>query len=187
MGKQIYLYWDETQDTFCPVQNQVNHQPEANPVQNLPGKVTKELGGKKAKAADVQKQMESWMKQHNKKKEKPMSKEEADALRKQKKLAGAAAGSFATGSFGSTFQSKIATPQETPPPPLPITASPGGSFYGNGPQNVPRGHGPDDTDMFKEEPLNQRPKQEFKSEQTKREFPKKEEPPDSDTDEYLDW
>ena len=21
--KQIYLYWDETQDTFCPVQNQV--------------------------------------------------------------------------------------------------------------------------------------------------------------------
>ena len=41
--------------------------------------------------------------------------------------------------------------------------------------------------MFKEEPLNQRPKQEFKSESTKREFPKREEPPDSDTDEYLDW
>ena len=39
------------------------------------------MGGKKAKAADVQKQMESWMKQNNKKKEKPMSKEEADALR----------------------------------------------------------------------------------------------------------
>ena len=39
------------------------------------------MGGKKAKAADVQKQMESWMKQHNKKKDKPMSKEEADALR----------------------------------------------------------------------------------------------------------
>ena len=39
------------------------------------------MGGKKAKAADVQKQMESWMKQNNKKKEKPMTKEEADALR----------------------------------------------------------------------------------------------------------
>ena len=39
------------------------------------------MGGKKAKAADVQKQMESWMKQNNKKKDKPMSKEEADALR----------------------------------------------------------------------------------------------------------
>ena len=47
----------------------------------MPGKATKEIGGKKAKAADVQKQMESWMKQHNKKKDKPMSKEEADALR----------------------------------------------------------------------------------------------------------
>jgi len=59
----------------------VNHQPEANPAQTLPGKATKVMGGKKAKAADVQKQMESWMKQNNKKKEKPMSKEEADALR----------------------------------------------------------------------------------------------------------
>ena len=59
----------------------MNHQPEANPAQTLPGKATKVMGGKKAKAADVQKQMESWMKQNNKKKEKPMSKEEADALR----------------------------------------------------------------------------------------------------------
>ena len=59
----------------------MNHQPEANPAQTLPGKATKVMGGKKAKAADVQKQMESWMKQNNKKKDKPMSKEEADALR----------------------------------------------------------------------------------------------------------
>ena len=94
--------------------------------------------------------------------------------RKQKKLAGAAAGSFATGSFGSTFQSKIATPQE--PPPLPLPAPPSGGPYS---QNRP--HDPDDTDMFKEEAP--RPKTEFKPEpkhETKQES-------DSDNDEYLDW
>lgn len=171
--KQIYLYWNETQDTFCPIQNQVNHQPEANPTQTLPGKATKLMGGKKAKAVDVQKQMESWMKLNNKKKEKPMSKEEADALRKQKKLAGAAAGSFATGSFGSTFQSKIATPQA--PPPLPLPAPP------SGPYSQDRPYDPDDTDMFKEEIP--RPKTEFKPE------PKREakQESDSDNDEHLDW
>ena len=35
--KQLYLYWDETQDTFVPVANQQNHQPVANPIQHLPG------------------------------------------------------------------------------------------------------------------------------------------------------
>lgn len=89
-------------------------------------------------------------------------------------MAGAAAGSFATGSFGSTFQSKIATPQE--PPPLPLPAPPSGGPYS---QNRP--HDPDDTDMFKEEAP--RPKTEFKPEP--KHEPKQES--DSDNDEYLDW
>jgi len=59
----------------------VNYVPVANPVQQLPGEVTKVESGKKAKAVDVQKQMESWMKSQKKTKNKPMSVEEADALR----------------------------------------------------------------------------------------------------------
>ena len=89
-------------------------------------------------------------------------------------MAGAAAGSFATGSFGSTFQSKIATPQE--PPPLPLPAPPSGGPYS---QNRP--HDPDDTDMFKEEAP--RPKTEFKPEPK----PEPKQESDSDNDEYLDW
>ena len=50
-------------------------------MQQLPGEVTKVESGKKAKASDIQKQMESWMKQQKKVKNKPISVEEADAIR----------------------------------------------------------------------------------------------------------
>ena len=57
------------------------------------------------------------MKQQKKTKNKPMSAEEANEIRKQKKLD--QAGKFTTGSFGSTFQSKSQqqNPLQPPPPP----------------------------------------------------------------------
>ena len=75
--------------------------------------------GKKTKAVDIQKQMESWMKQQKKTKNKPMSAEEANEIRKQKKLD--QVGKFAPGSFGSTFQSKTQQQAQLPPPPPPGT------------------------------------------------------------------
>ena len=76
-----------------------------------------ESPGKKTKAVDIQKQMESWMKQQKKTKNKPMSAEEANEIRKQKKLE--QVGQFTTGSFGSTFQSKSQQQNALQPPPPP--------------------------------------------------------------------
>merc|ERR1712227_392861 len=62
--------------------------------------------------------MGSWMKQQKKTKNKPMSAEEANEIRKQKKLD--QVGKFAPGSFGSTFQSKSQQQAQLPPPPPPV-------------------------------------------------------------------
>ena len=116
--KQLYLYWDETQDTFVPIENQQQqHKPIMQQQQQqhqMPPLPPSE--GKKPKAVDIQKQMESWMKQQKKTKNKPMSAEEAAEIRKQKKLD--QAGKFTAGSFsGSTFQSKNQASLQPPPPP----------------------------------------------------------------------
>jgi len=118
--KQLYLFWDETQDTFVPIDNQqqqqhkpVMQQQQLQMQQQMPLPPDE---GKKTKAVNIQKQMESWMKQQKKTKNKPMSADEAAEIRKQKKLE--QAGKFTAGSFGSTFQSKHAQSAALQPPPV---------------------------------------------------------------------
>lgn len=122
---QQYLYWDETQDTFVPITNQQNTVKSIQP-QNTQGEFKQTEEKKKTKATDIQKQMDSWMKQQKKKKEKPMSQAEAEQIRRQKKEQHVS--KFTATGFGLTFGASpsiaslpsSAPPQPNYPPPPPM-------------------------------------------------------------------
>ena len=169
---QQYLYWDETQDTFVPVDNQQNMTAALKP-QNIQGQHKKAEEKKRTKATDVQKQMESWMKQQKKTKVKPMSQAEADAIRRQKKEQHV--NKFTAQGFGMAFGAAPSIPDlpSTPQPPqTSFPAPPPPPTSDPSPPKPP----PDSSDMFSEyeEDKKVKPEPKFKK--------------DEDSgDELIDW
>ncbi|CBY20849.1 unnamed protein product [Oikopleura dioica] len=98
---QQYLDWDPTQDTFVPIDH-INIDAVVDQPATTGAFKTKEKK-KLTQATDVQKQMESWMRQQKKSKAKPMSQAEADAIRRSKKEAHS--NKFSAAGFGMSFNS----------------------------------------------------------------------------------
>lgn len=124
---QQYLSWDETQDTFVPIEHQTMTAAVSEEQPATTGSFSKKERRKLSQATDVQKQMESWMRQQKKQKQKPMSQEEADAIRRSKKEAHAT--KFSAAGFGVAFQTapKIhhhSEPIQHVPVPMTIQAPP---------------------------------------------------------------